>query len=43
MGDGDCLKALENFAEVLAILREWKEADGRESTDEEASTDAPCC
>jgi len=32
--------ALENFAEVLTILREWDEAERRETGDDEANADA---
>ena len=36
----DLLEALENFAEALAILREWDEAERRETRDDDAKADA---
>ena len=33
-------EALENFAEALAILREWDETECKETRDDGANTDA---
>ena len=40
MKDENLLEALENFAEALAILREWDEAERRETRDDDANADA---
>ena len=43
MGDGDCLEALENFAEVLAILREWEEVERKETKNGDTNDAAGSC
>ena len=37
--DENLLEALENFAEALAILREWDEAERRETTGDDTNKD----